>query len=119
MRWLNNLFALCGALLALSACVDPQELEERSQSPLIMPPMLNTRPATFSCDDAGRVIVRPLGEDGRAIALAFANREIQLKSVPASEGQKYSDGSTTFWINGSNANLVREGEEEVDSCEKI
>ncbi len=107
-----------GAALSLSACVDPAEREDVAQSPLVRPPMMNTRPATFECDDSGRVVVRPLGEDGRAVVLAFTNREVQLKSVDASEGQKYSDGATTFWMNGTNATLVLAGRDEAEACEK-
>lgn len=106
------------ALLPLAACVDPADRADMGQSPLVKPPMLNTRPATFQCDDSGRVVVRPLGEDGRAIVLAFTNREVQLKTVQASEGQKYSDGETVFWMNGENATLLRAGEDEPESCEK-
>ena len=104
--------------LSLSACVDPQEREDAGQSPLVQPPMMNTRPATFECDDSGRVVVRPLGEDGATIVLAFTNREVQLKSVQAPQGQKYSDGQTTFWMNGTNATLARAGTDDAESCEK-
>jgi len=113
--------AVCAALLplaTLAACSDPADREDLAQSPLIRPPMMNTRPSTYNCDDSGRVVVRPLGEDGKLIVLAFANREMQLKSVPADEGQKYSDGQTVFWMNGSNANLLVAGKEEPESCEK-
>ena len=110
--------ALCLSLFPLSACVDPEERAELRQSSLIVPPMMNTRPATFDCDNAGRVVVRPLGDDGRAIVLAFANREVQLKSVEATQGQKYSDGKTVFWMNGSNATLLAAGKEEPESCEQ-
>jgi membrane-bound inhibitor of C-type lysozyme len=110
--------AIAVVLLPLTACVDPADRADAGQSPLVRPPMLNTRPATFQCDDSGRVVVRPLGEDGRAIVLAFATGEVQLKSVQASEGQKYSDGETVFWMNGDNATLLRAGEEDPESCEK-
>ena len=106
------------AALPLVACQDPAEREDVVASPLVMPPMMNTRPATFDCDSAGRVVVRPLGEDGRAVVLAFTNREVQLKSVDAAQGQKYSDGQTTFWMNGTNATLARAGQDEADSCTK-
>jgi membrane-bound inhibitor of C-type lysozyme len=113
------LSALAGAaLLPLAACTDPVDSEDLVQSPLITPPMMNTRPATYSCDDSGRVVVRPLGEDGKVIVLAFSNREVQLRSVPADQGQKYSDGQTVFWMNGANATLLLAGEEEPESCEK-
>lgn len=108
----------CLALLPLTACVDPAGREDVAQSPLVTPPMMNTRPAAYDCDDSGRLVVRPLGEDGKTIVLAFADRELQLKSVPANEGQKYSDGTTVFWMNGSNANLLVAGKEEPESCEK-
>jgi membrane-bound inhibitor of C-type lysozyme len=110
--------AIFAAVLPLTACVDPAERADVGQSPLVQPPMMNTRPATFQCDDSGRVVVRPLGEDGRAIILAFVNREVQLKTVQAPEGQKYSDGETVFWMNGTNATLLRAGEDEPESCEK-
>ena len=110
--------AILAAVLPLAACVDPAEREDVAQSPLVRPPMMNTRPATFDCDDSGRVVVRPLGEDGRAVVLAFTNREVQLKSVEAAEGQKYSDGQTTFWMNGTNATLARAGGNEAESCTK-
>ncbi|MEQ1863695.1 MAG: MliC family protein [Micropepsaceae bacterium] len=110
--------AIIASLLPLAACVDPEERADVGQSPLVRPPMLNTRPATFQCADSGRVVVRPLGEDGRAIVLAFTNREVNLKSVQAAEGQKYSDGETVFWMNGENATLLRAGETEPESCEK-
>ena len=110
--------AVCAPLLPLAACVDPADREDMVQSPLIRPPMMNTRPATFDCDDSGRVVVRPLGEDGKTIVLAFTNREVQLKTVPADQGQKYSDGQTVFWMNGTNATLLVGGKEEPESCEK-
>ena len=110
--------AVCASLLPLGACVDPADREDMVQSPLIRPPMMNTRPATFNCDDSGRIVVRPLGEDGKSIVLAFTNREVQLKTVPADEGQKYSDGQTVFWMNGTNATLLVGGKEEPESCEK-
>jgi membrane-bound inhibitor of C-type lysozyme len=106
------------AALSLSACVDPQDRADAGQSSLVQPPMMNTRPATFDCEDSGRVVVRPLGEDGKIIVLAFANREVQLKTIQAAEGQKYSDGQTTFWMNGVTASLARAGQEEAESCEK-
>jgi len=113
-----KLFVAAVLLLPLAACVDPAEREDIAQSPLVTPPMMNTRPATFQCDDSGRVVVRPLGEDGRAIVLAFINRELQLKAVAADQGQKYSDGQTVFWMNAENATLLRAGKDEPESCEK-
>jgi membrane-bound inhibitor of C-type lysozyme len=110
--------AVCAVLLPLAACVDPADREDMVQSPLIRPPMMATRPATYDCDDSGRVVVRPLGEDGKTIVLAFTNREVQLKTVPADQGQKYSDGATVFWMNGLNATLLVGGKEEPESCEK-
>jgi membrane-bound inhibitor of C-type lysozyme len=113
-----SIAAIVVAMLPLAGCVDPAEREDVVQSPLVRPPMMNTRPATFDCDDSGRVVLRPLGEDGRAVVLAFTNREVQLKSVESTEGQKYSDGQTTFWMNGTNATLARPGESEAESCTK-
>jgi membrane-bound inhibitor of C-type lysozyme len=111
-------FAAIVATLAVSACADPAEREDVAPSPLVQPPMMNTRPASFDCNDSGRVVVRPVGDDGRAIVLAFANRELQLKSVAATEGQKYSDGQTVFWMNGTNATLAVSGNDTAESCEK-
>ena len=110
--------ALCALMLPLVACVDPDERSENSQSALIVPPMMNTRPATFKCEDSGVVIVRPVGDDGTSITLAFRDHEVQLRTVQASEGLKYSDGKTVFWMNGPNARLLAEGKEEPESCEK-
>lgn len=109
--------ASCAALLPLTACVAPEDRPDNAQSPLIRPPMMATRPAAFNCDTSGRVVLRPLGEDGKAVVLAFANREVQLKSVQANEGQKYSDGATVFWTNGANAKLLVEGKDDPESCE--
>ena len=111
------LAATCAALLPLTACVAPEDRPENAQSPLIRPPMMATCPAAFDCRNSGRVVVRPLGEDGKAIVLAFASREVQLKSVPADQGQKYSDGSTVFWMNGGNAKLLLAGKDDPESCE--
>ena len=110
--------ALCALILPLVACVDPDERSENSQSSLIVPPMMNTRPATYNCDDSGVVIVRPVGDDGASITLAFKDHEVQLKNVEASEGRKYSDGKTVFWMNGPNARLLAEGKESPESCSK-
>lgn len=115
---LRNIF-LCALTWPLAACVDPDERSNAGQSPLIVPPMMSARPATFKCDESGRVVVRPLSDDGKAIVLAFVNREVQLKSVPASEGQKFSDGATVFWMNGPNATLLVAGKEEAQACEKM
>lgn len=112
----NSLAALI--LLPLAACADPAGSADMAQSPLVTPPMMNTRPASFQCDDSGRVVVRPLGEDGKAIVLAFTNREVQLKSVEAPQGQKYSDGQTVFWMNAENATLLRAGQDDPETCEK-
>ncbi len=108
--------ASCAALLPLTACVDPADRSDIVQSPLVRPPMMNTRPATFDCDDSGRVVVRPVGEDGRGVILAFANREITLKAVEAKEGHKYSDGATVFWMNGDAATMLVEGKNDPESC---
>jgi membrane-bound inhibitor of C-type lysozyme len=105
-------------LFPLAACTDPQNRPENVQSPLIRPPMMEMRPATFECDDSGKVFVRPIGEDGRAITLAFKSKEVQLKRVEAAEGQKYSDGATVFWMNGDAANLLVAGAEGTESCER-
>ena len=110
--------AMCALLLPLTACVDPDQRSDNTQSALIVPPMMNTRPATFKCDDSGVVVVRPVGEDGAAITLAFRSREVQLKTVAATEGRKYSDGTTVFWMNGPNATLLAAGKEEAESCEQ-
>ena len=109
--------AAFAALLPLTACVAPEDRPENAQSPLIRPPMMATRPAAYDCDRSGRVVVRPLGEDGKAVVLAFASREVQLKSVAATEGQKYSDGATVFWMNGGNAKLLVAGKDDPESCE--
>ena len=113
-----RLLPALAALATLAACTDPQDRPENIQSPLIRPPMLETRPASFDCDSSGRVIVRPLGEDGRAVTLAFKSREVQLKKVDAAEGQKYSDGTTVFWMNGGNANLLVSGKDKPEACER-
>ncbi len=114
----SRLAVAVATVAALAACTDPQDRPENIQSPLIRPPMLETRPATFDCDDSGRVIVRPLGDDGRAVTLAFKSKELQLKRVDAAEGQKYSDGATVFWMNGDAANLLVAGKKSAESCEK-
>jgi membrane-bound inhibitor of C-type lysozyme len=111
--------AVCATLLPLTACVDPADRADLAQSPLIRPPMMNTRPATFDCSDAGRVVIRPLGEDGKTIVLALSNREVQLKTVPSEQGFKYSDGQTVFWMNKADATLLLAGQEEPESCEKV
>ena len=105
-------------LFPLAACTDPQDRPENIQSPLIRPPMMETRPATYQCDDSGRVFVRPVGEDARAITLAFKGKEVPLKRVEADVGQKYSDGATIFWMNGDNANLLVAGMKSAESCER-
>ena len=114
----SRLLPAIAALATLAACTDPQDRPENIQSPLIRPPMMETRPASFDCDASGRVIVRPLGDDGRAVTLAFKSREVQLKKVDAAEGQKYSDGTTVFWMNGDNANLLVSGKSSPESCER-
>lgn len=110
--------AVVASILPLAACVDPADRADVVQSPLVTPPMMNMRPATYECDDSGRVVIRPLGEDGKAVVLAFQSREVQLKSVPADQGQKYSDGQTVFWANGATATLLVAGQEKPESCEK-
>lgn len=110
--------SLCALLVPLAACVDPDERADATQSALIFPPMMNTRPATFKCDDSGVVVVRPIGEDGAAITLAFRSKDVKLNSVPASEGRKYSDGNTTFWMNGPNATLLASAQGEPETCEQ-
>jgi membrane-bound inhibitor of C-type lysozyme len=109
---------VCASLLPLTACVDPADRADIVQSPLVTPPMMNTRPATFECEESGRVVMRPLGEDGKSIVLAFTNREVQLKSVPADQGQKYSDGQTVFFVNTATATLLVAGKDQPETCEK-
>ena len=118
LQSLRRNLAFCGLALSLAGCVDPDQRNDNSQSMLIVPPMMNTRPATFKCDDSGMVVVRPVGEDGASVTLAFRDHEVQLKSVPASEGRKYSDGKTVFWMNGPNANLLSEGKKDTEACEQ-
>lgn len=118
MSFALRVAAAAVVLVPLAACTDPQDRPENIQSPLIRPPMMETRPASFQCDDSGRVVVRPLGEDGKAITLAFKSKEVQLKRVEASEGQKYSDGATVFWMNGDAANLLVAGKDSPESCER-
>lgn len=114
-----NIIATCAILASVTACVDPDQRADSSQSALILPPMMNTRPATYKCEDvAGVVIVRPVGEDGKSITLATRGKDYPLKSVPADQGRKYSDGSTVFWINGENATLLLAGQEQAVSCEQ-
>ncbi len=105
------------SLLPLAACVDPADRPDPTQSALITPPMMSTRPATYECDESGRIVVRPLGEDGKTVVLALASREVQLKSVPTEEGRKYSDGQTVLLMNGPKATLLLAGTEEPESCE--
>lgn len=113
----RSLLALA-ALTALTGCTDPQKRPQAVQSPLVRPPMMETRPATYDCDNSGRVFVRPVGEDGRAITLAFKSRDIALKRVDAAEGQKFSDGTTVFWMNGDAANLQVAAGKQPESCER-
>lgn len=120
MRYKSSLkaIAVCAMLASVTACVDPDERADSSQSALILPPMMNTRPATFKCDEIGVVVVRPVGEDGNAITLATRGKDVPLKSVPADQGRKYSDGKTVFWMNGENATLLLAGREEAEACER-
>ncbi len=69
MRHTTSLKAItiCAMLASVTACVDPDQRSDTSQSALILPPMMNTRPATFKCGEIGVVVVRPVGEDGTAI----------------------------------------------------
>ncbi len=113
-----NALAICTVLVSVAACVDPDQRTDSSQSALILPPMLNTRPATFKCEETGVVVVRPVGEDGKTITLATRGKDVQLKSVPADQGRKYSDGTSVFWINGENATLLMAGREEAEACEQ-
>jgi membrane-bound inhibitor of C-type lysozyme len=79
---------------------------------------MNTRPATFKREEVGVVVVRPVGEDGTAITLATRGKDVPLKTAPADQGRKYSDGKTVFWMNGENATLLLAGREEAVSCER-
>jgi len=108
-------FAAITILTSLTACVD-EEGPAPAPSSLITPPIMNTRPATFMCENAGSVVVRPVGEDGKTITLATRASDIRLRLMPADQGRKYSDGKTVFWINGTNARLLAEGQEEPEDC---
>ncbi|MBU6155908.1 MAG: MliC family protein [Alphaproteobacteria bacterium] len=109
--------AAIAMLTSLTACVD-DESAPSGPSALITPPIMNTRPATFVCDNAGSVVVRPVGEDGKNITLATRRSDIKLRLVPADQGRKYSDGQTVFWINGPNARLLLEGQQEPEDCKQ-
>lgn len=111
-------FAVLAAMMPLAGCIDPAERAETDRSPLIQPPIMNARPGTYDCDRSGRVVVRPLADDGSSIALAFAEGEVTLKSVPVAEGRKYSDGKTVFYVNGETANLQTAGQSSPESCDR-
>jgi membrane-bound inhibitor of C-type lysozyme len=109
--------AMIAALTTLSACSD-EDGPASTTSSLIMPPIMNTRPATFVCDAAGSVVMRPVGEDGKSITLATRSSDYRLRLVPAEQGRKYSDGQTVFWVNGENARLLIEGQEAAEDCKQ-
>lgn len=109
--------ATLAALTALTACTD-DEGARPGTSALIMPPIMNTRPATFFCEATGNIVVRPVGEDGKTITLATRSSDIRLRLVPSDQGRKYSDGETVFWVNGENARLLVKGSEEADDCKQ-
>lgn len=111
-------FAVLAAVMPLAGCIDPAERADTERSPLIRPPIINARPGTYDCARSGRVTVRPLADDGSSVALAFAEGEVQLKSVPVAEGRKYTDGKTVFYINGQNASLMTAGDATPESCEQ-
>jgi membrane-bound inhibitor of C-type lysozyme len=105
------------ALTSLAGCVD-EEGPAPTSSSLIMPPIINTRPATFLCEVSGSIVIRPVGEDGKEITLATRREDIRLRLTPADQGRKYSDGKTVFWVNGQNARLLVDGQEQAESCEQ-
>lgn len=111
-------FAALAALMPLAGCLDPAERADTDRSPLIRPPIINARPGTYDCARSGRVVVRPLADDGSSIALAFTEGEVQLKSVPVAEGRKYTDGKTVFYVNGETASLVTASDATPQNCER-
>jgi membrane-bound inhibitor of C-type lysozyme len=107
--------AMIAALTTLSGCTD-EDGPASSTSSLIMPPIMNTRPATFMCEVSGSVVMRPVGEDGQSITLATRSSDYRLRLFPAEQGRKYSDGKTVFWVNGENARLLVTGQEAAEDC---
>lgn len=109
--------AMIATLTTLSACSD-EDGPASATSSLIMPPIMNTRPATFMCEVSGSVVMRPVGEDGKAITLATRSSDYRLRLMPADQGRKYSDGQTVFWVNGENARLLVTGQEAAEECKQ-
>jgi membrane-bound inhibitor of C-type lysozyme len=104
--------------MPLAGCIDPAERAESDRSPLIRPPIINARPGSYECERSGRIVVRPLADDGSSIAISFADGEVQLKSIPVGEGLKYSDGRTTFYVFGETASLQTPGQATAENCER-
>lgn len=109
-------FAILAAAMPLAGCLDPVDRADTDRSPLIRPPIINARPGSYDCERSGRVVVRPLADDGSSISLTLGDSEVQLKSVPADTGRKYSDGRTMFYINGTNASLQTASATTPESC---
>lgn len=114
----SQALATLTALMTLTACSSSDGDGQPTQSTLITPPMMNTRPATFFCETNGNVVIRPVGEDGKTITLATRRSDIRLRLMPSDQGRKYSDGETVFWMNGENARLLLSGSNETDKCEQ-
>jgi membrane-bound inhibitor of C-type lysozyme len=114
----SQTLAAVTALITLAACSSSDEGSQPTQSTLITPPMMNTRPAAFFCEENGNIVIRPVGEDGKTITLATRRSDIRLRLMPSDQGRKYSDGETVFWMNGENARLLVAGSDKTDKCEQ-
>jgi membrane-bound inhibitor of C-type lysozyme len=65
------------------------------------------REVAFLCGDKQFVAVFETDLD--SVVIDMQGQRVRLPHVPAASGAKYSDGTTTFWTKGDQADLERAG----------
>jgi len=112
-------FALCAALLALSACnsepetfntgtVDPMDAELANAAPVELPPMLRAS-TTYRCKDNSLIFVDFMTDDVTANLRTEKGGPItQLKAPEAGQPFASADGATT--LEGSGETVTYNGQ---------
>lgn len=72
----------------------------------------------YACDAAKRLVVRNL-PGSNAVMIVFREREFRLDQAPSASGTRFTNGSTTFELQGDRVFLEEEGAVTYSNCRKI
>jgi membrane-bound inhibitor of C-type lysozyme len=71
----------------------------------------------YACDAAKRLVVRQL-PGANAVMIVFREREFRLDQAPSASGARFTNGSTTFQVQGDRVSLEEEGTVTYLNCRK-